>query len=120
MTFLLRNLVICILVLFKFSDSKHAIEEKEETRSGSRFPTTSDFQTPIIHSQLRVLNKSYEIDMIAVFNEFKSAKNKDKRKSYQTTFDQKEKDHVKRKWKEKMNQLQKHILFFDFLENHYV
>ena len=58
--------------------------------------------------------------MIALFNEFKSAKNKDKRKTYQTTFDQKEKYHVKRKWKEKMNQLQKHILFFDFLENHYV
>ena len=30
------------------------------------------------------------------------------------------KDHVKRKWLEKMNQLKKHILFFDFLENHYV
>ena len=31
-----------------------------------------------------------------------------------------EKDRVKRKWKEKMNQLRKHILFFDFLENYYV
>ena len=30
------------------------------------------------------------------------------------------KEHVKRKWKEKMNQLKKHILFFDFLENYYV
>ena len=58
--------------------------------------------------------------MVALFNEFKSVKNKDKRKTYQTTFDQKEKDRVKRKWKEKMNQLQKHILFFDFLENHFV
>ena len=40
--------------------------------------------------------------MVALFNEFKFAKNKDKRKTYQTTFDQKEKDHVKRKWKERI------------------
>ena len=30
------------------------------------------------------------------------------------------KNRVKSKWLEKMNQLKKHILFFDFLENHYV
>ena len=35
-------------------------------------------------------------------------------------FAQSEKNRVKRKWLEKMNQLKKHILFFDFLENHYV
>ena len=98
--------------------SKHAIEEEEETESGS--PTASDFQTPIIDNQLRVLNKGFDIDMISLFNEFKFAKNREKRKIYQTTFAQKEKDHVKRKWKEKMNQLQKDILFFDFLENYYV
>ena len=46
-------------------------------------------------------------------------KNEDKRKYYQSTFTQFEKDRVKRKWKEKMNQLQKHILFFDFLESYY-
>ena len=57
--------------------------------------------------------------MISLFNKFKFTKNKEKRKSYHATFDQKEKDHVKRKWKEIMIQLQKHILFFDFLENHY-
>ena len=54
------------------------------------------------------------------FNEFIYAKNRDKRKYYQSTFTQSEKDRVKRKWKEKMNQLKKHILFFDFLENYYV
>ena len=48
------------------------------------------------------------------------AKNRDKRKYYQSTFTQSEKDCVKRKWKEKMHQLKKHILFFDFLENYYV
>ena len=58
--------------------------------------------------------------MISLFNEFKSTKNREKRKIYQTNFTQKEKDRVKRKWKEKMNQLQKDILFFDFLENYYV
>ena len=79
--------------------SKHAIEEKEETESGS--PIVSDFQTPIINSKLRVLNKNFEIDMVALFDEFKFAKNKEKRKTDQTTFDQKEKDRVKRKWKEK-------------------
>ena len=100
------------------TNSKQATEEKKEIEFGS--PTASDFQIPIIHSQLIILNKSFENDMIAFFNEFKSAKTKDKRKTYQTTFNQKEKDRVKRKWKEKMNQLQKHILFFDFLENHHV
>ena len=59
--------------------------------------------------------------MIALYNEFISAKKKkDKRKYYQSTFAQSEKDHVKRKWKEKMIQLKKHILFFYFLENYYV
>ena len=97
---------------------KHVIEDEEETKSGS--PTTLDFQTPLIHSQLRVLNKAFVIDMVALFDEFSSAKNKEKRKSCHATFEQKEKDHVKRKWKEKMHELHKHILFFGFIENYYV
>ena len=48
------------------------------------------------------------------------AKNKNKRKYFQNNFAQSEKDRVKRKWLENMNQLKKHVLFFDFLENHYV
>ena len=52
--------------------------------------------------------------MVASFDEFKFAKNKEKRKSYHATFDQKEKDRAKRKWKEKMHELKKHILFFLF------
>ena len=47
-------------------------------------------------------------------------KNKAKRKYYQSTFAQSEKDRVKRKWKETLNQLKKHFLIFDFLENYYV
>ena len=41
-------------------------------------------------------------------------------KYYHSTFAQSKKDRVKMKWKEQMNQLKKHILFFDFLENYYV
>ena len=52
--------------------------------------------------------------MVALFDEFKSAKNKEKRKSYHATLHQKEKDRAKRKWKEKMHELKKHILFFLF------
>ena len=48
------------------------------------------------------------------------SKNRTKRKYFQDNFTQFEKNRVKRKWLEKMNQLKKHILFFDFLENHYV
>ena len=47
-------------------------------------------------------------------------KNRNKRKYFQNNFAQSQKNRVKRKWLEKMNQLKKHILFFDFLENHYV
>ena len=60
---------------------KHVIEEEEEeTKSGSptafdfQALTAIDFQTPIIQSQLRVLNKVFVIDMVALFDEFKSAK----------------------------------------------
>ena len=107
--------------------SKTAIEEEEEEVKPPLSPSFSDFQTnveaPIFESQLRVLNvlnESFEIDMVSLYNEFISATNRDKRKYYQSTFAHSEKDRVKRKWKEKMNQLKKHILFFDFLENYYV
>ena len=65
---------------------KTAIEEEEETKSMS--PFASDFQnveTPVFQSQLRVLNvlnENFEIDMVSLFNEFISAKNRDKRKYY--------------------------------------
>ena len=82
---------------------KHVIEEEEETESESpiasdfQASTDLDFQTPIIQSQPRVLNKTFVVDMVALFGEFKSVKNKEKRKSYHATFEQKEKDHFKRK-----------------------
>ena len=67
-----------------------------------------------------VLDENFEIDMVSLYNEFMLPKNQNKRKYFQSNFAQSEKNHVKRKWLEKMNQLKKHILFFDFLEKHYV
>ncbi|KAL0008769.1 hypothetical protein SO802_010271 [Lithocarpus litseifolius] len=52
-------------------------------------PSASDFQiveTLVFQSQLRVLtalDASFEIDMVSLFNEFISTKNRDKRKYYQ-------------------------------------
>ena len=58
-------------------------------------PSISDFppiETLDYPNQLRVLNESFEIDMVSLFNEFISTKNRDKRKYYQSTFAQSEKD----------------------------
>ena len=46
--------------------------------SNFQAPTAPDFQTPIIYSQFRVLNKDFVIDMVALFDEFKFAKPKKK------------------------------------------
>ena len=62
----------------RFSTYDRTTIEEEETRSVS--PSAFDFQnveTPVFQSQLRVLNvlnKNFEIDMVALFNEFISAK----------------------------------------------
>ena len=65
---------------------KHVIEEEEETESESptafdfQASTNPNFQTPIIQSQLRVLNKNFVIDIVALFGEFKSVKKQRKKK----------------------------------------
>ena len=69
---------------------------------------------------LTVLGENFDIDMVSLYNEFMIPKNWNKRKYFQNNFAQSEKNCVKRKWLKKMNQLKKNILFFDFLENHYV
>ena len=69
---------------------------------------------------LTVLDENFEVYMVSLYNEFMLSKNRNKRKYFQNNFAQSEKNHVKRKWLEKMNQLKKHLLFFDFLENLYV
>ena len=66
------------------------------------------------------MDESFEVDLVSLYDEFMLAKNRNKRKYFQNNSAQSKKDCVKRKWLEKMNQLKKHILFFDFLENHYV
>ena len=88
--------------------------------SDSNFPP---IENPVYQNQLRVLtilDESFEVDLVSLYDEFMPAKNKNKRKYFQNNFAQSENDRVKRKWLDKMNQLKKHILFFDFLENHYV
>ena len=69
---------------------------------------------------MTILNDDFEIDWDSLYNEIMLSKNRPKKKYFQNNFAQSEKDRVKRKWLEKTNQLKKHILFFDFLENHYV
>ena len=55
-----------------------------------------------------------------IYQKKKKKKTKKKRKSYHATFEQKEKDRVKRKWKEKMQNCKNIYIFFDFIENYYV
>ena len=112
-------------MLFRsFPYSKLASEEEDDGKSVC--PSDSDFP-PIDNSdyvkQLRVLivlNENFKVHLIPLYDEFMLSKNRTKRKYFQNNFAQPEKNRVKRKWLEKMNQLKKHILFFDFLENHYV
>ena len=100
--------------------SRTANEEEDDTKSVC--PFDSDFppiENLVYQNQLRVLtilNESFEVDMVSLYDEFMLAKNRNKRNYFQNTFAQSEKDRVKRKWLEMMNQLKKHILFFDFLE----
>ena len=82
---------------------------EEEDDSKSVCPSDSDFppiENPTFQDQLRVsnvLNESFEIDMVSLYNEFMLTKNKNKRKYFQNNFAQFEKNRVKRKWLEKMN-----------------
>ena len=99
-----------------FPYGRIANEEEDDTRSVS--PSVSDFppiETLDYPNQLRVLNvlnESFEMDMVSLYNEFLSTKNKDKRKYYQSVFAQSEKDCVKRKWKEKNESIEKtHSVF---------
>ena len=108
------------------ASSLYSRTANEEDDSKSICPSDSDFpliETHDYQKQLRVLivlDENFEIDMVSLYNEFMLPKNQNKRKYFQSNFAQSEKNRVKRKWLEKMNQLKKHILFFDFLEKHYV
>ena len=72
--------------------SRIANEEEEDTTSVC--PSVSDFppiETPDYPNQLRVLNESFEIDMVSLYNEFVFVKNRDNSKYYQSTFAKSEK-----------------------------
>ena len=107
-----------------FSYSRTASEKEDDSKS----VCPSDFDFPPIENsyykkQLRVLtvlNENFEVDLVSLYNEFMLSKNRNKRTYFQDNFAQSEKNRVKRKWLEKMNQLKKHVLFFYFLENYYV
>ena len=102
-----------------------AVDDEEDSVSvtPSKFDSPLIENPPVYQNQLRVLtilNDDFEIDWDSLYNEFMLSNNRPKRKYFQNNFARSEKDRVKRKWLEKMNQWKKHILFFDFLENHYV
>ena len=62
-----------------------------------------------------VLNEDFKVDLVPLYDEFMHSKNQIKRKYFQANFAQSEKNRVKSKWLEKMNQLKKHIFFLIFL-----
>lgn len=82
-------------------------------------PTVSNIVAPINHNQLYVINGAFKNDLTALYNEYSSIENHDKRKFYHATFSYQEKLHIKCEWKEKMYALQKHIFFY-FIGNDYV
>ncbi|KAL4605961.1 hypothetical protein ACB092_09G068000 [Castanea dentata] len=100
-------------------------DAKSDAPSGSNFPP---IETLVHEKYLRVIKlmdmhfeiPDFQIEMVALSNEFFSKANHEKRKYYQSTFAQSEKYRIKRKWREKMNLLKQRILFFDYLENYYV
>ena len=69
---------------------------------------------------LTVLKENFEVDLVPLYYEFMLSKNRIKQKYFQDNFAQSQKNCVKSKWLEKMNQLKKNILLFYFLKNHYV
>ena len=99
---------------------KPASEEEDDSKSvcpsDSDFPPTDNSDLVKQLRVLTVLNEDFKVDLIPLYDEFMLSKNRIKRRYFQDNFAQSKKDHVKRKWLEKMSQLKKHILFFDFLE----
>ena len=93
---------------------------KERNDGKSVDPNFSPIDNFDYVNQLRVLivlNKNFEIDLVSLYDEFMLPKNRIKRKYFQDNFAQSEKNRVKSKWLEKMNQLKKYIyIFFIFLK----
>ncbi|KAG7987181.1 hypothetical protein I3843_03G120200 [Carya illinoinensis] len=104
---------------------KEEVQVEDDVESTS--PTASDMVAPV-HSSLMVLDKALDdldsgllvIDMINLHADFMSKENHDKGKTYHRIYSISEKQKIRKEWKKKMYKENKHILFFDFLENHYV
>ncbi|KAG7967625.1 hypothetical protein I3843_08G108200, partial [Carya illinoinensis] len=104
---------------------KEEVQVEDDAESTS--PTASDMVAPI-HPSLCVLDKALDdldsellvIDMINLHADFMSKENHDKQKTYHRIYSISEKQKIRKEWKKKMYKDNKHILFFDFLENHYV
>ena len=87
--------------------SRTTNEEEDDNKSvcpsDSDFPSIENLAFQNQLGVLNVLNESFEIDMVSLYSEFMLAKNRNKRKYFQSNFDWFEKNRVKRKWLEKMN-----------------
>ena len=113
-------MVILIYIYIYIPASEEEDDSKSVCPSDGDFPPIDAFDYIKQLRVLTVLNENFEVDLVPLYDEFMLSKNRIKRKYFQDNFAQSEKNRVKRKWLEKMNQLKKHILFFDILENHYV
>ena len=82
------------------SYGRNASEEEDDTKFVC--PSDSDFppiENPVYQNQLKVLtilDESFEVDLVSLYNEFMLAKNRNKRKYFQNNFTLSEKDRVKK------------------------
>ena len=91
-------------------------EEDDGKSVDSNFSPVDNFDYVKQLRVLTVLNENFEIDLVPLYDEFMLSKNRIKRKYFQDNFAQSEKNRVKSKWLDNMNQLKKHICFLIFLK----
>ena len=104
-------IMFILTIILKLPYGKTASKEKGD---GKFVDSNFDYVKQL--RVLTVLNENFEVDLVPLYDEFMLSKNRIKRKYFQDNFAQFEKNRVKSKWLEKMNQLKKHILFFIFLK----
>jgi hypothetical protein len=107
-----------------YSTKTYPLTHKDD-EGDSTSPSTSDFNGPLppFHqcSVIHTVSKGFfsQIDWPALQKDFSSKKNRDLRHTYHARFSEREKDLIKVQWTRKMIESQKHILFFDFLQEHF-
>jgi hypothetical protein len=95
-----------------------------DDEGGSLSPSASDFNAPlptphqcvVIHAPSKIF--FLQIDWPALQNDFSSKKNQALMCAYHAKFSESERSLIKTQWTEKMIELQKHILFFNFLQKY--